>query len=141
MDAAIRKKLENNTLPFGEMPRELQEALVIAICVDKNIWCDAKNLGSYDPVYTTPAFLPDVIFRIAPEPVIMPTYPWDLFDDEIQWMAIDESGELAMAENKMEQSVGNGNAYWFLASCRVRNIKFNRGNVAWQDSQMERPKK
>ena len=140
MTPEIRKALETNTLPFGEMSRELQEAFIVAACLDgvpheawskdNNLWYRA-NLNIFEKT----------IYRLAPEPVIDPEYPWDLFDDEIQWMAIDGSGVLAMAENKMEQSVGNGTAYWFLASCRVKNIKFNRGNVAWQDSQRQRPKK
>ena len=61
---------------FGELSRKEQEALVVACCVDKK---DVEKLsGSYWYHIRNPAFDPDNIYRVKPEPA------------SINWAHVDE---------------------------------------------------
>lgn len=134
MTPEIRKALETNILPFGEIPRELQEALVVALFVNGE-----KGKQRFNGVWISDfSICAESIIRLAPELVVMPEYPWDLFDDEIQWMAMNKDGDLAI--NDLKMALSTLGPQWLSSVAYVPCIKFPRGNVAWQDSQMERPK-
>ena len=124
--------------PFGELPRRLQEALVIAHYVDgKSMHCaeylSAKFMNAHEPV-----FYANVLYRLAPEPKRLPQPPWHMIDPKYKWYTANKEGcsrfyavEPLMCDHYFYPHYGEV----FEADCLI----FDRGNVDWNESKVKRP--
>ena len=121
--------------PFGELPRRLQEALVIASVIDREE-IEAMRIG-LGWCKTSPSFSQNAIYRLAPEPKRMPQPPWHMIDPKYKWFAIDGHAnpgvftEEPRASHVFWETEGNARS--------IDAILFDRGSVDWTESKVKRP--
>lgn len=135
-------------VPFGQLDRETQEKLVIAIALDNKPW-QFKVVCNDDfslPTTGNCRFFGDIIYRLYRESETMDTIPWDDMVLKFICAARDKDGKvLAFTE---EPKLGDvlQSVVWFHKSrssecVRIDNAfaRYKRGTVAPEKSLQWRP--
>lgn len=135
-------------VPFGQLDRETQIALLVAIVLDKKKWqCRLSHEHAFSlGVVGNCSVFPHVIYRLFSEPETMDTIPWDDIAPEFICAARDKDGKaLAFTE---EPKLGDvlQSTVWFHKSrssecIRIDNAfaRYKRGTVAPERSLQYRP--
>lgn len=133
--------------PFGELTREEQLALF-------NAWLDGKAIEYRDiandwdfnwfHASAVPAWEKDTTYRIAPEPIIPDTVPWEAIKPEYKWYAVDMNGSRWLYTTKPERDEegwhlpeGQYSGGEYSANTDCLNITI--GNQPWDKSLQQRP--
>lgn len=135
-------------VPFGQLDRETQEALVIAIVLDKKPWQFRRpreiefSLSAFE--YCN--FTDQIIYRLHLEPETMDTIPWCDIAPEFICAARDKDDKvIGFTEEPMLGDVSQS-IIWFHRSRSSRGVRidnifahYKRGTVAPERSLQWRP--
>ena len=130
--------------PFGQLPRAVQEAMVIAVDLDKKIvdmW-DGFRWGSGvgRDLHSWRAYA----FRIRPVPPVPDMIPWEVIHPDIKWVARTESGLFIGATSRLglpcsTWMIDYGAGSIYPLSTIIWHTLFKIGTCDWKDSLQQRP--
>ena len=138
-----RQALEQNEAPWSELDKGLKEAFFLAVAMYGEPWLWQSDLGGFVPSQQgqIPTQSNETVYRLArpePKPLVV---PWDALEDAVVCVAVDDGGNLQAAIDDIEDCVGG---YWrfprsHMVTPYVNLLKFERGNLPWQETKTWRP--
>lgn len=121
--------------PFGELSDAEKGALLLAHHDGKRIEF-VRSDGAWE--ITQPHWYRDVVYRIAPEPLIPDFIDWSHVAPEVVAIARGPGCEFAACYLSIPSMRGD---HWFAALMGYTNLfaSYRRGTVDWKDSLVRRP--
>jgi len=140
-DEATEPDLSNpDRIPFGDLPRETQEAMVLANVLGSEgfeVWGEMTEEWY---TVTRAEWRESGVYRIAtkPEPKTKPSINWDHVSPEFNWLAVDACGTVRLHKGKPAFDVRSwkGVADYILAGAFA---SYKPGTCAPEDSLVCRP--
>ena len=134
---------DNTETQFKDWPVGVQNEFFQATAMRGEDWqaFDASYKRWSNGFRYCPSFNPNHIYRLArpePKPLVV---PWDALEDAVVCVAVDDGGNLQAAIDDIEDCVGG---YWrfprsHMVTPYVNLLKFERGNLPWQETKTWRP--
>ena len=133
---------DNTETQFKDWPEDVQNEFFQATAVRGEDWqaFDASYKRWSNGFRYCPSFNPNHIYRLVrpePEPLVV---PWEVFEDDFVCAAVDAYDDLWLARSNLSLDFG----VWTSEDVELRCIdsdiiKFERGNLPWQETKTWRP--